>query len=88
MVEARDDDSASGKVARAEERALVGQALAALEPDVRAALVLRHVNGLTMRELAAGLGCSVPTARQRLRGAAHLLARELRRRGVVPGEVS
>ena len=61
--------------------------LSALEPELRTAIVLRHVNGLTMQELATALDCSVPTARNRLRRAAHLLARELRLRGVVPGEV-
>jgi len=44
------------------------------------------VTGLTMEELAGSLGCSVPTARSRLRQAARLLATELRRRGVVPQE--
>ncbi|MCO5167688.1 MAG: RNA polymerase sigma factor [Planctomycetes bacterium] len=74
--------------ARAEQAALVTAALGALEPEQRAALALRHVEGLTMDDLAAALDCSVPTARARLREAAHRLAGELRRRGLGAGEVT
>lgn len=68
--------------ARAERAGLVAAAMAALDPEHRAALALRHLDGLSMDDLAVALGCSVPTARARLRGAAHLLAGELRRRGL------
>jgi RNA polymerase sigma-70 factor (ECF subfamily) len=67
------------EASRVERAALVGRALAALEPEQRAALALRHVDGVTMEELALALDCSVPTARARLRAAAHLLAAALRR---------
>lgn len=83
------DGAAAGEVAgRAEERGLVADALDALKAEHRAALALRHLQGLTMPELAEALGCSVPTARVRLRDAARLLAGELRARGVIgEGEV-
>ena len=77
-----------GPEARAERRevaALVRAASEELAPELRAALHLRHVGGLSMEELAQALGCSVPTARARLVSAGHLLAAGLRRRGVVPG---
>jgi RNA polymerase sigma-70 factor (ECF subfamily) len=80
--------AAGDPAGRAEERELAGlvrAAAAELEPELQAALHLRHLNELTMEELAAALECSVPTARARLVSAAHLLAAALRRRGVVPG---
>lgn len=82
-------ERAPGDPARAAEQSelsgLVRSAAAELEPELQAALHLRHLNELTMEELAAALECSVPTARARLVSAAHLLAAALRRRGVVPG---
>lgn len=73
---------AERRAERAEESELVARALEALDPERRAALALRHVQGLTMDELALALDCSVPTARARLRDAAALLGRELRRLGL------
>jgi RNA polymerase sigma-70 factor (ECF subfamily) len=72
---------------RAEETELVARGLEALDPERRALLGLRHVQGLTMDELALALDCSVPTARARLRDAAALLGRELRRLGLSGPEV-
>jgi RNA polymerase sigma-70 factor (ECF subfamily) len=72
---------------RAAQRELAGLVRAACEElpaELRSALHLRHVGGLTMEELAEALDCSVPTARARLTAAGHRLAGELRRRGVVP----
>lgn len=77
-------ESTEGRAERRELRGLVRTSLAELEPELRTALLLRHVGGLTMEELAEALECSVPTARARLAAAGHLLAGELRRRGVVP----
>ncbi|HBP20387.1 MAG TPA: hypothetical protein DEA08_21670, partial [Planctomycetes bacterium] len=68
--------------ARAEERELVNEALSALGGEHAAVLTLRHLNGLTMPQLADALECSVPTARKRLRDAARLLRGELASRGV------
>ncbi len=80
------DTPAPDRVERQERRALVQGALAALEPEQREALALRHATCLTMQELAESLACSVPTARARLRAAAHRFAVELRRRGVLEAE--
>jgi RNA polymerase sigma-70 factor, ECF subfamily len=74
------------QAAQREASDLVGRALEALEPEHRSLIVLRHVNGLRMQELADTLNCSLPTARLRLRAAGHLLAAELRRLGLVPGQ--
>ena len=71
---------------RAERRDLVQDALAALAPEQRAALALRHATRLTMQELANSLSCSIPTARSRLREAAHRFSVELRSRGVLEAE--
>ena len=82
-----DDGSGVGdRLERAEADGLVQDALAALKPEQRSALALRHTSRLTMRELADALSCSVPTARSRLREAARLFAAELRTRGLVPAE--
>ncbi|RMG16834.1 MAG: RNA polymerase sigma factor [Planctomycetota bacterium] len=70
------------RAARAEHHALVRAALAALRPELRAVLALRHVSGLALSEVALALGCSRPTARARLREAATALHHELRRRGL------
>lgn len=73
-------------IARGEESLLVQQALAALSPEHRTLLSLRHVSHLTQRELAQTLGCSRPTVRARLQRAARAFALELGRRGVTTGE--
>ena len=78
------DEPIDGRAARVEEAGLTALALESLAPEHRALLVLRHALGLTMKDLAQSLACSVPTARAHLRTAAHLFAAELRRRGVLP----
>ena len=80
--------STSDRVHKAEEDRLVDLAMQALDPELRSVLTLRHVSGLRMQDLADSLSCSLPTARARLREAGHRFAIELRRLGVVPGEVS
>lgn len=79
--------STSDRVARQERRALVLDALAALDPELRSVLLMRVVNDLPMKEVEEALDCSAPTARARVREAIHRLAIELRRRGLAPGEV-
>lgn len=69
-----------------EEQALVREALEALDPEPRSALLLRHHHGLSVRELGEALGTSERTARTRLREAATHFERALRERGVLaPG---
>lgn len=74
-------------VVRGEARDLVDQALQALTPDLRAAVVLRHSHGMTLEEVAAAQGVTARTVRNRLRAAAVLLARELERRGLLDPRV-
>jgi len=81
-------EPADAPAVRAETRALTAAALDALAPERRATLALRHVAGLTMRDLALALDCSVPTARARLREAVRAFAAELRARGLDPEEVT
>lgn len=80
-------DSDAGQVGeaieRGEQQALVRAALGALSPEQREVLALRHQARLTMESLAEALGCSVPTARSRLREAARRFGIELRARGVI-----
>jgi RNA polymerase sigma-70 factor (ECF subfamily) len=71
----------------AEKTELVNAALAALSPEHRAVVVLRHMHGLKLDDVASALGCTVRTAYNRLRAASVLLARELERRGLASGEV-
>jgi len=80
--------AAVDEASRGEESAAVAESLATLAPEHRSLLVLRHVHGLKLEELAEGLACTDRTIRNRLRSAASLLERELRRRGVLSKEVS
>ncbi|MBI3722471.1 sigma-70 family RNA polymerase sigma factor [bacterium] len=73
---------------RNESKAAVHESLAALAPEHRSILLLRHVHGLKLEEIADGLSCTVRTARNRLRAACVLLGRELKRRGIISEEVA
>lgn len=80
-----------GGAAPAEAReaaALIEAALERLGPEHRAAVVLRYTHGLKLEEMGRALGCTERTARNRLRAAAVLLERELRRLGLGEGEVA
>lgn len=81
-------EPADARLERAELAALGRELLDDLDPELRLVISLRHVSQLTMPELAIALGCSVPTARSRLRMAVRRLAAALRERGVDPGEVT
>lgn len=74
------------RVARDERARLVHEALAALDPEHRSVLVLRHAHGLSQGQVAEALECTERTVRNRLRAAATLFERELRRRGVLGEE--
>lgn len=78
----------SEEVERAELRAAVLSGIAALQPDHRAVLVLRDLQGLSYEEIAAALGCSLGTVKSRLNRARfalkeRLAALELFREGAV-----
>jgi RNA polymerase sigma-70 factor (ECF subfamily) len=57
-------------------------AILALKPDYRAALVLRHIDGLSYREMGEILGISVTTAKSRLFTARSLLRQRLADEGL------
>ncbi|MBX3472417.1 MAG: sigma-70 family RNA polymerase sigma factor [Planctomycetes bacterium] len=64
---------------------LVRAAVGNLPEREREVFLLRQVEGLTFVEVADALGCSVRTAKYRMRAAVDNLASELRQRGVVEG---
>lgn len=70
---------------RGEVREQIQAALASLAPGLRAALLLRHDQKLSMKDLGVALGVSERTARTRLRDASVSLARALRQRGYFLG---
>jgi RNA polymerase sigma-70 factor (ECF subfamily) len=71
------------------ERASLGRALeeamGALRPEFRAAIVLRYDEGLPFEEIAQVLGVPEATARSHVHRARKALARELTRAGWAPG---
>lgn len=74
--------SADGAATARDARGRVHDALAALAPEHRAVLLLRLAHGLRLEEVARALDVTDRTVRNRLRAAAVLLERELRRRGL------
>jgi RNA polymerase sigma-70 factor (ECF subfamily) len=72
-------------VAQQEVSGLVRQAVSALPDREREVFLLKQVEGLTFVEVADALGCSVRTAKYRMRAAVDTLAVSLRQRGVVEG---
>jgi RNA polymerase sigma-70 factor (ECF subfamily) len=85
-LESRDGE-ASRRAVESERREIVASALEALDPEDRTILVLRHFEGLTVEEIARAGAFTVRTAFNRLRIAAAMLARELKRRGFHAPEV-
>ena len=65
--EADEGPLADERLAREEDRALVAQALAAVERDRRAILVMHDVDGVPMPRIADALGVPLNTAYSRLR---------------------
>lgn len=58
-------------------QALIHKALLSLKPDLRMAVILRNLEGLSYEEIAERLNCSVGTVGTRLHRAHKLLARKL-----------
>lgn len=77
-----DADPARIAAAR-EEHGLLRRALDALGEGERAVFLLRHDQGHTYEEIADALGCSVRTAKYRMKAAVERLGREAERQGVV-----
>ncbi|MGE0708960.1 MAG: RNA polymerase sigma factor [Planctomycetota bacterium] len=67
---------------RAEERGLLRGCVAALPSTEREVFLLKQVEGLTYEQVAAAVGCSVRTAKYRMKAALERLERELRQRGL------
>lgn len=76
--EAAAPDDTAADIQAAETRARYERALATLSPRLRAALVLREVEGLSYDEIALALDCPVGTVMSRLHQARQRLARTLR----------
>jgi RNA polymerase sigma-70 factor (ECF subfamily) len=71
-----------------ESRALIEEALSAMHPKLRAALVLREIAGLSYEEIAEILGASPDTARSRTARAREALTKHLAGRidsSTIPG---
>jgi RNA polymerase sigma-70 factor (ECF subfamily) len=81
----RVDAPVPAAVAQREVSTLVQQAVGKLPDREREVFLLRQVEGLTFVEVADALGCSVRTAKYRMRAAVDSLAADLRQRGVVEG---
>ncbi len=75
------DSEAESSLARQEEKELVRAALARLDPQVRAVLVLRYVAEFDSKEIGQVLDLPDSTVRSRLRSARQALADELKRGG-------
>lgn len=72
-------------VAQREVTSLVRLAVHNLPDREREVFLLKQVEGLTFVEVADAVGCSVRTAKYRMRAAVDGLAADLRQRGVVGG---
>ncbi len=68
--------------ARREAAALLRSAIYALPPEERAVFLLRHDQELTYAEVADALGCSVRTAKYRMKAALERIAQAAERLGV------
>jgi len=73
------DDSPDARLQREETRAALDRALDALDPDFRAAVVLRDVEGLDYAEIAAALGVALGTVKSRICRARQMLREALLR---------
>ncbi|MCO5171827.1 MAG: RNA polymerase sigma factor [Planctomycetes bacterium] len=79
-----DGEADPARIAAArEEHGLLRRALDALGEGERAVFLLRHDQGHTYEEIADALGCSVRTAKYRMKAAVERLGREAERQGVV-----
>ena len=66
MIAVETDEGPLGRLEQAEQRDSVQRALADLNPDHRAVIVLRWMDGLSTKETAAALGVPVGTVMSRL----------------------
>ena len=74
----KDPDTPEGLVLTEEIRATVNAAIEALPEDLRTAIVLRELEGLSYEEIAAAMDCPVGTVRSRIFRAREAIDRSLR----------
>jgi RNA polymerase sigma-70 factor, ECF subfamily len=74
----KDPETPEGLVLTEEIRATVNSAIDALPEDLRTAIVLRELEGLSYEEIAASMGCPVGTVRSRIFRAREAIDRRLR----------
>ncbi len=70
-----------------ERKTLVREALDSLPAEARSVLLMKHFQGMTALAIAEVLGCSLRTAKYRLKAAARQLGTELARRAIDDREV-
>jgi RNA polymerase sigma-70 factor, ECF subfamily len=74
----KDSETPEGLVLTDEIRKTVNAAIDALPEDLRTAIVLRELEGLSYEEIAAAMGCPVGTVRSRIFRAREAIDRRLR----------
>ncbi|MGH8218052.1 MAG: RNA polymerase sigma factor RpoE [Steroidobacteraceae bacterium] len=74
----KDSETPEGLVLTEEIRGTVNSAIDALPEDLRTAIVLRELEGLSYEEIAAAMGCPVGTVRSRIFRAREAIDRRLR----------
>jgi RNA polymerase sigma-70 factor (ECF subfamily) len=74
----KDSETPEGLVLTDEIRGTVNAAIDALPEDLRTAIVLRELEGLSYEEIAASMGCPVGTVRSRIFRAREAIDRRLR----------
>jgi len=74
----KDSETPEGLVLTDEIRSTVNSAIDALPEDLRTAIVLRELEGLSYEEIAAAMGCPVGTVRSRIFRAREAIDRRLR----------
>ncbi len=74
----KDSETPEGLVLTDEIRTTVNSAIEALPEDLRTAIVLRELEGLSYEEIASAMGCPVGTVRSRIFRAREAIDRRLR----------
>jgi RNA polymerase sigma-70 factor, ECF subfamily len=74
----KDAETPEGLVLTDEIRSIVNAAIEALPEDLRTAIVLRELEGLSYEEIAAAMDCPVGTVRSRIFRAREAIDRQLR----------
>ena len=78
QLEQRDDETPEAVLAGKEVARVVNEAIQALSEDLRQALVLREIEGLSYEEIAQVMNCPVGTVRSRIFRAREAIAQRLR----------